>query len=191
MLAFEYMTSDYQKIRQHFINHFHGHEVTDFQWQAGPMKEIAPSFRVLRFAPGPSYELWTYVSVGASSLSSAKSKLEFAIFSSYASPRFVELITMSAHYQLGQMLSIGDTVPLGEPWVPHSNCNFYMLSLPYPLGPEFEICETDVGHVHALWLLPITDRERCYKIESGVEALEAIFDERGIEYWDFNRESAV
>jgi hypothetical protein len=185
------MTSDHQKIRQHFINHLDGHDVSEFKWQPGPMKEIAPSFHVLRFAPGPKYELWTYVSVGASSLGSPKSKLEFAIFSSYESPRFVELITMSAHYQLRQMLSVGDTVPLGEPWVPNSSCASYMLSLPYPLGPEFEICEVDDGHVHTLWLLPITEKEHRYKVENGVEELEAAFDEKEIEYWDFDRQSAI
>jgi hypothetical protein len=178
-------------VRQHFIDQFIGHEFAELQWLDGPMKEIAPDFRVLRFAPGPNFQLWVYVSLGASTLSAGAERFEFTIFSPYESSRFVELITMTAHYHKSHNLSIGHTVPLGEPWISGSQCHAYLVSRPYPLGPEFEICDTTCGHLHALWLLPITNKERDFKIANGLESLEARFEDAKLEYWDFKRISVV
>lgn len=183
--------ADLGVIRQHFVDQLKGHELSEFQWQDGPLKDVAPSFRVLRFTPGPNCQLWVYVSVGASTLNAGKYPVEFLILSAYESPRFVEILTMTAHYQLTHNLSVGDTVPLGEPWVLGSQCRSYLVSLPYPLGPEFEVCNTIDGHIHTFWLLPITDEERELKIKCGVEALETMFEETGLEYWNFNRSSSV
>jgi len=182
---------DLQTIRQHFVHHFKGHELTELQWQDGPMKNVASWFKVLRFAPGTHNSLWVYVSVGASRLSAQARKLEFVILSAYESPRFVELITMTAHYHSRHNLSVGDTVPLGEPWVPESHCHSYLVSRPYPLGPEFEVCNTADGHIHTFWLLPITDAERNFKIKNGVDALEERFEDVGLEYWNPARDSVL
>lgn len=155
------------------------------------MMNEAPWFRVLRFSPGPRYNLYAFVSLGASALRDEEGGLEFAIFSEHNSSRFVELVTMTAHYHKSHCLGVGHTVPVGEPWVQGSTCNHYLVSLPYPLGPEFEVCCTKSSHVHMLWLLPITEQERDYKVQHGLEALESLFDEKALEYWDFRRESAV
>ena len=39
------------EVRQHFLSHFEGHEVEEFQWEAGPMKEIAPSLARAAICP--------------------------------------------------------------------------------------------------------------------------------------------
>jgi hypothetical protein len=40
-------------------------------------------------------------------------------------------------------------------------------------------------------LLPITKTERDFKVAQGLEALESLFEEVGIEYWDPFRSSVV
>jgi hypothetical protein len=40
-------------------------------------------------------------------------------------------------------------------------------------------------------MLPITEQERDYKVEFGIEALESLFEENEIEYWRAERDSVV
>ena len=180
-----------QALENHYRTFFEGHACDVFQWNIGPMASLAPTFRVMRFAPGPRSELWVYVSLGAHLLRTDGGKFEFAIFSQDESPRFVELLTMSAYYHRSQGLDQGHTVPLGEPWVEGSSCDHYLVSLPYPLGPDFEICCVDDQHIHTLWLLPITQAERDLKVKQGQETLEALFEDRGLEFWNLRRVSIV
>ena len=62
-------------------------------------------------------------------------------------------------------LDHGHTVPIGEPWLPGSACDHLLVSLPYPFGPELEMCRWDGGHARLLWLLPITEAERDFRTE--------------------------
>jgi len=66
-----------------------------------------------------------------------------------------------------------------------------LVSLPYPFGPDLETCDLADGVVRVLWLLPITESEKQYKIASGLESLERRFEEAALEYWRPDRESAV
>jgi hypothetical protein len=86
---------------------------------------------------------------------------------------------------------IGHTVPIGEPWVPRSTCDHLLVSLPYPFGPDLELCDWDGDHARLLWLLPITEAERDIKAEHGLEALEQRFDDAAIKYWDPARSSVA
>jgi hypothetical protein len=183
--------SELYMVKQHLISFFKDHEFEELVFENGPMVEAAPWFRVLRFRPGPRLNLWAYVSLGASTLRDDEGGLEFSIFSEYESPRFVELLTMSAYYHRDYKLGVEHTAALGEHWVEGSKCNCYLVSLPYPLGPDFEICATKENHVHVLWLLPITEQERDYKVKNGAEALECLFDSTALKYWDFGRKSVV
>jgi hypothetical protein len=68
----------------------------------------------------------------------------------------------------------------------------YLVSLPYPFGPEFEIVTWgDSAHARILWLLPITEAEKVFRREQGLEALECLFEERGIDPVDTKRPSVV
>jgi hypothetical protein len=42
-----------------------------------------------------------------------------------------------------------------------------------------------------VWLLPITKAEREFKVANGLEALESLFEERKLRYWDPHRPSAT
>jgi hypothetical protein len=63
--------------------------------------------------------------------------------------------------------------------------------LPYPFGPRLEVCNFAGGHLHFLWLVPITAAERELKMREGLEALERRFDECGLEYANPWRASTI
>src|SRR3954464_1243049 len=90
--------SELYLVRQHLQNFFSGHECEEIEFSSGPMSEAAPWFRILCFPPGPRYNLWAYVTFGASALREGVDGLEFSILSEYGSPRFVELLTMIGYY---------------------------------------------------------------------------------------------
>jgi hypothetical protein len=107
--------------------------------------------------------------------------------------RHVELLTMTAFYHETEGLGLGHTFPIGEPWLAGSMCDQFLVSLPYPFGPGLEVCESAGLRrlIRFLWLLPITQAEREYSREHGVEALERLFDDHAIEFWEPQRRSVV
>lgn len=46
----------------------------------------------------------------------------------------------------------------------------FLVSLPYPYGPQLEHCDAAGTHVQVLWLDPITAAEAAYRRERGLEA---------------------
>jgi hypothetical protein len=150
---------------------------------------------VARIGPGPRINLWTYVSLGCwRSTQTHGHGLEFVIASQDENPRMAELVAMTAYYHSGpnsQRLDHGHTLPIGEPWLPGSSCDHLLVSLPYPYGADFEICAWRDGHARMLWLLPITEAERDFKVANGMEALEQRFEDAGLRYWDSYRASVV
>jgi hypothetical protein len=105
-----------------------------------------------------------------------------------------ESVTMNAFYHAGsphQRLDHGHVLPIGRPWVADSACDRYLVSLPYPFGPDFEVCTWDRGHVRILWLLPITPAEHDLVVSEGLEALETLFDDAEIDFLDPSRASVV
>lgn len=98
---------------------------------------------------------------------------------------------MAVYYNRAGKLGLGHTVPIGEPWLPGSSCDHFLISLPYPFGGDLQTCHVGDRHVDFLWLLPITGAERTWKVSSGLEALETRFDEVGLRYWQIDRASAV
>ena len=156
------------------------------------MSDAMPAFQVLCAGPGPRTDCWTYLSLGASTVShDGTGQLEFFVVAPSKDERHVELVTMVAWYHQKTGLGWGHSVPIGHPWLPGSLCDHLLISKPYPFGPELEICNFDHGHVHVLWLLPITSAERDFKVDHGLESLEQRFDEAAIEYWDASRKSVV
>lgn len=181
-----------KRVEEHIRRFFAGHVITEHQWTLGPMPDAIPEFRILCAGPGPRTDCWTYLSLGNSTILHEESGLlEFFVVAPSEDLRHVELITMIAWYHRSKALGWGHTVPIGHPWLPDSLCDHLLISKPYPFGPELEICNDDGGHVHVLWLLPITSAERDFKVAHDLEALEQLFDNAGIEYWDASRKSVV
>jgi hypothetical protein len=179
-------------LEEHVRTFFHGHQVEAFTWRAGPILDANPHFRALRVAPISPHGLWTYVSVGGWATTAATNHgLEFVLTVPSETPRAVELLAMTVYYHRDERLGLGHTYPIGEPWLPGSQCDYMLVSLPYPFGPDLQQCDVGDRHVDFLWLLPITEQERAFKINHGQEALEARFDEIGLHYWVTRRDSAI
>jgi hypothetical protein len=182
----------YAGLRYHVAQFFRGHKQEETVWTVGPGPERLPRLRILRVSPGPKIALWTYVSIGAWEASAEHGTLlEFFILAPTEDVRHVELLTMTACYQQSSALGIGHTLPIGEPWLHGSLCDHLLISRPYPFGPEFQICCLPNDHAHFCWLLPISEGEREFKIQNGLEQLEQRFDNAGLEYWDVTRPSVV
>jgi hypothetical protein len=177
-------------LSEHVRRNFPGKAIEAFTWEADPIRQQNPHVRALRIEPGES-GVWTYASFGAWAATEGQDHgLEFVIAMPVQDPRAVELLAMTADYHRGGKLGLGDTLPIGEPWVPGSRCDHLLASLPYPWGPELQTCHVGDRHVDFLWLLPITKQERDFKVANGLEALEALF-EGELRYWDPHRPSAV
>lgn len=177
-------------LEEHVRDKFTGHEVSVEVWNTGPIVEAVSKYKVLKIGPGPNIGLWAYVSIGSWQLFD-DSSLEFLILAADENDIYVERLAMTTYYHSLHRLGKGHTFPVGEPWVPGSTCESCLVSPPYPLGPEFEVCDLTNEHVHFLWLLPIMEKERAFKIEHRLDALEEKFEEKSLKYWDAFRESLV
>lgn len=177
-------------VRQHLTQFFTGHPAEEHRWLLGRGPAELPRLRVIEFAPGPRTGLWVYATVGGWE-ACPDPRLEFLITAPGPDLRHVELVTMAAWYHGQRTLGVGHTLPIGEPWLPGSMCDCFLVSRPYPFGPDLEMCNLADRHLHVLWLLPITPPERAYKVEHGPEALEERFDKAGLEFWDPERGSVV
>ncbi|MCW2917865.1 MAG: hypothetical protein JWN52_5933 [Actinomycetia bacterium] len=182
-------------LREHLEGFFHGHSIDCVPGVAGPIEDRVPGFRIFRIAPGPRFNCWAYVTSGCWSATQCDGHgLEFALTTPSDTHDEVhrESLTMNAYYHAGpenQRLDHGHTVAIGRPWLPDSLCDHWLVSLPYPFGPDFEICEWDGGHARILWLLPITEAERDFKACAGLEALEDRFEEAPIDFLNPGRAS--
>lgn len=177
-------------VRQHLRRFFAGHPCEEHVWPFGPAQDELPRLRAFEFAPGPKTGLWVYATAGAWEARNDL-RLEFLIAAPEQDQRHVELLFMAAWYHGRQGLGTGHTLPIGEPWLPGSACEFFLVSLPYPFGQKLEVCNFPDWHLHVLWLLPITAAEREFKVREGQEALEQRFDASAMEYWIPDRASVV
>lgn len=106
----------------------------------------------------------------------------------------LDLLAMTVNYHADPntlQIDIGDVVPIGEPWLTSSACTSFLVSLPYPLGPDLELVEWPEGHARLLWLLPITDGEAVHRRLNGLESLEEAFDAAAIDFADPRRPSVI
>jgi hypothetical protein len=185
----------HQVLRRHLEVFFQGHEIDCLPGVSGPVEQRIPGFRIFRVGPGPRFKGWTYVSSGCWSVTSHEGHgLEFVLTAQADHWQHLESVTMNAYYHSGpphQRLDHGHVVPIGRPWMSDSACDRYLVSLPYPFGPDFEVCVWDHGHARILWLLPITPAERDLVLSAGLEALETLFDQAEIDFTDPHRASVV
>ena len=179
-------------VEAHVRDFFTDHEITEHTFSQGPTKQLIPEFRVLCAHPNSQFNFWTYLSVGTSFVEHEEGQcLEFLITSSSQDQLWVELLTMTAFYHSTERLGLGHTFPIGHPALTETSCDHMLVSLPYPFGPDLEVCCLNHSHVQFLWLLPITAAEKCYRMEHGLEALELKFDEHEIDFLNLKRPSVV
>jgi len=184
------MASEIENVVQHFKSFFEGHEFEVLTWDTGPIKKVIPEFEVIKFSPGEKCKQWVYCSVGASTIEhGASGRYEFVVVSPFETERMIEILAMVTYFHLQHGLEYTDTVPIGEPWLEGSLCENWLVSLPYPFDQGLELMPSN--HARVAWLLPITNAEREYIAENGLEALERQFDEVGLKHWEIDRVSVV
>lgn len=181
-----------QRVRRHVEGFFVNHLLTPRDFDEGPIQAVLPGFHTIEVGPGPRLGRTTYVSVGAGFPDDGDAHLELVTVASSPSRRHSELLAMASHYhRTGERLGLGHTFPIGEPWVPGSTLEHFLVSLPYPFGPELEHLAISGHEVRFLWLLPISTSERDHQRAHGIEALEARFEVAKIPYWDPKRRPVV
>lgn len=157
----------------------------------GPKEKLDDDFKVIEFPPGEKHNFWIYSTAGMS-IGLNERNIELHIFSSKQDRSLIRILASAASYHRNnEPLGLNHTVNVGEPWQDDSICDHGFISLPYLDGPDLEIYENTEGHIHNLWLIPITEAERDYKIEYGWERLEELFEEKGLDYINPNRESLI
>jgi Suppressor of fused protein (SUFU) len=157
------------------------------RFDRGPVADLG-EFSILYFGPSPRTSNRIYATDG---MSHGLGKIELHVVSPVSDDGLVELLTVVAHYNLTTPVGLGHTVNLGRPWLPQSACSFGLISRPYRDGPKLENIVIDDEAVACLWLVPITARERDFKIANGLEALEHRFDAAKLDYANPRRASAV
>ncbi|MGH9276752.1 MAG: suppressor of fused domain protein [Acidimicrobiales bacterium] len=182
-------------LKDHLRRFFRSHPIELVPIDGGPIRQRVPDFHIFRVAPGPRTRLWTFVTAGVWAATEHDGHgLEFILATWDDDEACLERLKISAFYHVGpphQRLDLGHTVPIGEPWVAGSACDHFLVSLPYPYGPELEVCAWPGGQARLLWLLPITKAERDFKAANGLEALESRLDAQGVNFWDPQRRSVV
>ncbi|RPD49621.1 suppressor of fused domain protein [Hymenobacter sediminis] len=160
-------------------------------WSVGPTEKLDVAFRVLEFAPGAVHAMWIYSTLGMS-LNRPNNAIEIHIFSNEQNRGLVELLAVIASYHRNDLpLGIHHTVNFGMPWQKASHCSFGYISLPYLDGEALEIFNFQKSQLHNLWLIPITKKERDYKIANGWDALEEAFEKGQLSYTSPQRRSCV
>ena len=180
-------------IDAHLRRGFPGQRVVAQGWNTGAIATATPEVRVLRGDPETRGGLWLHVSSGAwSGTPAERIGYEFVLVTPYKTLRAVELLAMIVYYHTGGgVLKVGNTVPIGEPWLPGSACNALLVSDPYLLADELWTLPLGRQEIRFLWIIPITPAERRFVGEYGLEALEQRFELAGLEYWDPHRASIV
>jgi hypothetical protein len=180
-------------IEGHLRHGFPGQRVVVQGWRTDAMS--APHVRVLRVDPETRGGLWLHVSSGASQPGDhappSSEGSEFVLVTPFKTLRAVELLAMVVYFHGVQELNVGDTVSVGEPWLPGSTCGHLLVSNPYLLADELWTLPLPGRTVNFRWVIPITAGERAYAAERGLEALEERFEQAGLEYWDPHRQSVV
>ena len=164
-----------------------------YQWPQGNSSKELPWLQVLVFLCRDS-GVYTFVSSGASRIKDGPGfGLEFCMQSRVLSDYMIELVVMAAymHSLPDHRLDVGHCLRIGRPMGEGSGLSHLLVSLPYPLGPDFEYVHADGEHIRKLWLLPIFPSEVDVLMRDGVEVLEEIFDDKEIDFLDFERTAVV
>lgn len=174
----------YPALLEHLRRFFKGHRRHEYAVKRSRTRRVPSRFRVIRVAPGPKHELHLYLSLGAWEIDhSPHDRREFFLITDQPEMRAIELLATAAHQHRTSALSVGDTFPLGSGWLVGSECDHMLVSLPYPFGPELEVCSLgEEAQVRLLWLLPITEAEKRFREEHGLEALEQRFEQARVNY---------
>lgn len=178
-------------LRKHFEIYF-GTSGKQLTLDHGPQGKLHSDFYVLEIAPNSRHNMFCYCTIGMSVDRLDDNLIELVLYSLKPDNSIIELLTVCASYHRKKLpLNIHHTVNIGRSWLEGSKCDHGFISLPYLGGTDLEHFNFAGQVIHCFWLIPITEKERDYKIEKGCEALEQLFEEKNLDYLDPNRESLI
>jgi Suppressor of fused protein (SUFU) len=174
---------------QHFERYF-GKSGKKIRLEYGPKEKLNPDFYVLEILPNDRHNMFCYCTVGMSADRLDENLIELVLYSPRQDNSIVELLTFCASYHRNKLpLNIHHTVNIGQPWLDNSKCDHGFISLPYLDGELLELFNFGGQNIHCYWFIPITEKERDFKVENGCEALEQLFEEKTFNYLNPSRES--
>jgi hypothetical protein len=186
---------DSKKYIDNLINHYEqyfGVSGERLRMNKGPMEKLHKDFFILKFPPNNMHSMYCYCTVGMSVDRLDVNLIELFIYSTKESDSLVDLLTYCASYHRMKLpLNLHHTVNIGLPWLENSICDHGFISLPYLDGEALEIYRFDEYQIHCYWYIPITEKERDYKIKNGCEALEQLFEDNQLDYLNPNRISLI
>jgi len=157
----------------------------------GPIWELPAEFQVLRCPPHGKRKVWTYAT-RCMSQPNDTSALELHMFSTTQADDLAELLVAMAHYhRTATKLGLHHMVNFGRPWLPNSICDHGLISLPYLDGPRLEWMNLDGFRTQFLWVVPISESERAFCRQEGVDALERRFETGCFDYADPSRKAVA
>ncbi|MFI8350349.1 suppressor of fused domain protein [Streptomyces sp. NPDC085596] len=175
---------------RHLRNSWANTPHVDDRWDAGPIEEILPGFRVRCIEPTDPSEAWVYVSMGASI--TGEGAHEFALLSPCAFQRHVETVTMVAHWQAaGRNADVGSVLALGWPWMEGSEADHLLVAPLYAYPSGYDSFRDGDKEVSILWLIPIYANEAAYVRRRGFEHLEERFEKADVNLLDPRRGSVL
>lgn len=179
------------KLQEHFETWF-GKPGKKMKLEYGPQEKLHLDFSVLEIAPNNRHSMFCYCTVGMSVDRLDENKIELVLYSPRPDNSLVELLTVCASYHRNKLpLNIHHTMNIGQPWLSNSKCDYGFISLPYLDGDGLEFFNFAGQDIHCYWLIPITEKERDFKVEHGCEELEDLFESKNIDYLNPDRESLV
>ena len=189
----------YTALRKHINSIWPENVKEEYVHKEGPMKMMLPNWRVIEIQPLKAQDHWIYISIGTWEVTKdelyeqGRYGIEFLITSPEKNIQHVKTLAMAAvyHSEPKTRINLQHVVDIGEPWIKESQCDHFLVSLPYPFPPQLETILINDLYVSFWWLLPITKKEADYAEKYGVEALEKVFEKKSIHFCDVKRGSAV
>lgn len=160
--------------------------------QQGPTDKLHKDFFILEFPYNDKHQMFCYCTIGMSVDRLDENLIELFVYSPKSDKLLVELLTVCASYHRnGLPLALHHTVNIGQPWLDNSKCDHGFISLPYLDGEQLEVFDFSGRSIHCYWFIPITEKERDFKIEKGCEALEQLFEDNQFDYLNPVRDSLI
>jgi len=179
------------ELRRHYES-FYGVGGDKVTWDIGPTHKLHPEFFILELGPSKRHQMWTYATVGMSLDRDDENLIELITYSRERDKSRIELLTVSASFHRNfAPLNLHHTVVVGQLKDSNTTCDHGFISIPYIEGEELEIININGQQIHCYWFIPITEKEKNFKIEFGCDALEDLFEGKQFDYLDKDRKSLV
>ena len=189
----------YIELRKHIDSIWPKNKKKEYAYEDSKFTKFLPNWRVIEIAPSKAREPWVYISLGTWELTkdelyeAGRYGIDFLITSPEQNLIHLKNLAWVAffHADPKYRLYLGDTMDIGDPWMPNATCDHFLVSYPHPFPDELETIKINDIYVSFWWLVPITAKELEYANSDGVEALETLLEKNRVDSVDIKRKSVV